>query len=137
MSAAAAMDHSAKRPPLDLEHHFSSVTMRRAPSMMKEYYKYFQIPGIGNLAGGMSFRPNLSASGFCILIFNSTPLLPGLFLFLSLYGGPVVVTPTPVTSATTRGGLAAHASLPHRIAGDAVIHAVIHALFDVLPAPTL
>ncbi|GJC93554.1 aromatic amino acid aminotransferase [Colletotrichum higginsianum] len=51
--SAAAMDHSSKRPPLNLEHHFSMVTQRRTPSKMKEYYKYFEIPGIGNLAGGL------------------------------------------------------------------------------------
>ncbi|KAK2002018.1 PLP-dependent transferase, partial [Colletotrichum falcatum] len=51
--SAAAIDHSAKRPPLNLEHHFSSVAKRLIPSKMKEYYKYFQIPGIGNLAGGL------------------------------------------------------------------------------------
>ncbi|TIC99742.1 Aromatic amino acid aminotransferase C56E4.03 [Colletotrichum higginsianum] len=51
--SAAAMDHSSKRPPLNLEHHFSTVTQRRTPSKMKEYYKYFEIPGIGNLAGGL------------------------------------------------------------------------------------
>ncbi|GJC81896.1 L-tyrosine:2-oxoglutarate aminotransferase atrD [Colletotrichum liriopes] len=51
--SAAAMDHSSKRPPLNLEHHYSAVTRRRLPSKMKEYYKYFEIPGIGNLAGGL------------------------------------------------------------------------------------
>ncbi|GKT84738.1 aromatic amino acid aminotransferase [Colletotrichum tofieldiae] len=54
--SAAAMDHSSKRPPLNLEHHFSAVTRRRLPSKMKEYYKYFEIPGIGNLAGGGEAR---------------------------------------------------------------------------------
>lgn len=41
-----------KKPPLNLEHHYSDVTKAREPSKMKEYYKYFQIPGIGQLAGG-------------------------------------------------------------------------------------
>ncbi|KAL0943765.1 aromatic amino acid aminotransferase [Colletotrichum truncatum] len=49
----AAMDSSSQRPPLNLEHHYSEVTKRRLPSKMKEYYKFFQIPGIGNLAGGL------------------------------------------------------------------------------------
>ncbi|KAF4838191.1 Aromatic amino acid aminotransferase [Colletotrichum tropicale] len=48
--SAAAMD---KKPPLNLEHHYSDVTKAREPSKMKEYYKYFQIPGIGQLAGGL------------------------------------------------------------------------------------
>jgi hypothetical protein len=39
-------------PPLDLSHHFSDVTRHRLASKMKEYYKFFMIPGIGNLAGG-------------------------------------------------------------------------------------
>jgi hypothetical protein len=38
--------------PLDLSHHFSRVTAARTESKVKEFYKYFQIPGIGNLAGG-------------------------------------------------------------------------------------
>ncbi|SPN97246.1 related to aromatic amino acid aminotransferase I [Cephalotrichum gorgonifer] len=39
--------------PKDLSHHFSEVTKNRHPSQIKEYYKFFQIPGMGNLAGGM------------------------------------------------------------------------------------
>jgi hypothetical protein len=41
-------------PPLDLTHHFSRVTKNRLPSKIKDFYKYFIIPGIGNLAGGES-----------------------------------------------------------------------------------
>jgi hypothetical protein len=41
-------------PPLDLSHHFSTVTKNRVASEIKQFYKYFSIPGIGNLAGGMS-----------------------------------------------------------------------------------
>ncbi|KAH8908664.1 aromatic amino acid aminotransferase [Coniochaeta sp. PMI_546] len=49
---------AGKKPqPLDLSHHFSETTKRRVPSKMKEYYKFFMIPGIGNLAGGL---PNVS-----------------------------------------------------------------------------
>ncbi|KAL4804927.1 pyridoxal phosphate-dependent transferase [Aspergillus unguis] len=40
-------------PPLDLSHHFSCTTKRRAPSAVKDFYKYFAIPGIANLTGGM------------------------------------------------------------------------------------
>lgn len=39
--------------PIDLSHHFSRVTKARKESSIKEFYKYFLIPGIGNLAGGM------------------------------------------------------------------------------------
>ncbi|KAI1076286.1 aromatic amino acid aminotransferase [Whalleya microplaca] len=44
---------TAKPPPKDMTHHFSDVTKARAPSKMKEFYKYFAIPGIGQLAGGL------------------------------------------------------------------------------------
>ena len=38
--------------PKDLSHHYSRPTKARNASNMKKFYKYFQIPGIGNLAGG-------------------------------------------------------------------------------------
>lgn len=41
------------KPPLDLSYHFSRVTAAREESKLKQFYKYFQIPGIGNLAGGL------------------------------------------------------------------------------------
>jgi hypothetical protein len=43
---------SEKPPPLDLSHHFSEVTKRRTASKIKQAYKFFQIPGILNVAGG-------------------------------------------------------------------------------------
>ncbi|KAL2760654.1 hypothetical protein ACRALDRAFT_1038399 [Sodiomyces alcalophilus JCM 7366] len=51
---------TAKPPPLDLSHHYSTITKLRQPSDLKKFYKFFQIPGIGNLAGGLpnpSFFP--------------------------------------------------------------------------------
>ncbi|KAI1647217.1 PLP-dependent transferase [Daldinia loculata] len=39
--------------PKDMSHHYSDVTKARAPSRMKEFYKYFLIPNIGQLAGGL------------------------------------------------------------------------------------
>ncbi|KAF7716409.1 Uncharacterized protein PECH_005300 [Penicillium ucsense] len=39
--------------PLDLSHHFSYAARNRAPSSIKEFYKYFAIPGIANFAGGL------------------------------------------------------------------------------------
>ncbi|PWY74785.1 aromatic amino acid aminotransferase [Aspergillus eucalypticola CBS 122712] len=51
------MVYSTLSPPLDLSHHFSSVTKRREASETKSLYKYFFIPGIANLAGGL---PNAS-----------------------------------------------------------------------------
>jgi site-specific recombinase XerD len=47
---AAIMEKPA---PKDLSYHYSRVTKNRAASKMKQFYKYFSIPGIGNLAGGM------------------------------------------------------------------------------------
>lgn len=46
--------------PLDFTHYLSEVTKRRQASSMKKYYRFFQIPGIKNLAGGSSFFSNLS-----------------------------------------------------------------------------
>lgn len=40
----------------DLSHHLSEVTKRRLPSTVKDYYRFFQIPGIGNFAGGTLSR---------------------------------------------------------------------------------
>lgn len=39
--------------PKDLSHHLSRVTKARQPSAIKQFYKYFKIPGIGQLAGGL------------------------------------------------------------------------------------
>lgn len=41
-----------KPKPKDFSHYYSVTTAHRVPSAMKAYYKFFQIPGIGNLAGG-------------------------------------------------------------------------------------
>ncbi|BDD61347.1 hypothetical protein MPDQ_002173 [Monascus purpureus] len=40
-------------PPRDLSHHFSYVTKNRQASSVKGFYKYYAIPGIHNLAGGL------------------------------------------------------------------------------------
>ncbi|KFZ00605.1 hypothetical protein V501_10627 [Pseudogymnoascus sp. VKM F-4519 (FW-2642)] len=53
----AASPASEQKPPLDLSHHYSRVTKARQESNIKAFYKYFAIPGIGNLAGGL---PNAS-----------------------------------------------------------------------------
>ncbi|EXJ76156.1 uncharacterized protein A1O5_00664 [Cladophialophora psammophila CBS 110553] len=45
---------SDKPAPKDMSHLYSRVTKQRVASKMKAFYKYFSIPGIGNLAGGMS-----------------------------------------------------------------------------------
>ena len=52
---ASSTGSAEKRPaPIDLSHHYSRVTKNRNASAVKDFYKYFTIPGIGNLAGGMS-----------------------------------------------------------------------------------
>ena len=40
------------REPIDLSHRYSRTVVNRKASRVKDFYKYFQIPGIGNLAGG-------------------------------------------------------------------------------------
>ena len=40
--------------PIDLSHHYSKTTKNRNASSVKDFYKYFSIPNIGNLAGGTS-----------------------------------------------------------------------------------
>ena len=46
------LDQVALQPPVDISHHFSITAKNRKPSRVKDFYKYFSIPGIGNLAGG-------------------------------------------------------------------------------------
>jgi hypothetical protein len=48
-------DEEARKPePLDFSHYYSVTAAHRSPSSLKQYYKFFQIPGIGQLAGGRS-----------------------------------------------------------------------------------
>lgn len=47
-----AKQDTGPKPPLDLSYHFSRQTVARKESSIKRFYQYFQIPGIGNLAGG-------------------------------------------------------------------------------------
>ncbi|KAF4556589.1 Aminotransferase class I and II-like protein 8 [Elsinoe fawcettii] len=50
-------DMTDKRdPPQDLSHHLSRNAKAREASAVKQFYKYFQIPGIGQLAGGLPNR---------------------------------------------------------------------------------
>ncbi|KAI5862770.1 aromatic amino acid aminotransferase [Durotheca rogersii] len=53
MSGTNSAADPAKPAPKDMSHHFSDVTKARVPSKMKEFYKFFQIPNIGQLAGGL------------------------------------------------------------------------------------
>lgn len=51
-AAAGSAAMASKPKPKDFSHYYSVTTAHRVPSAMKAYYKFFQIPGIGNLAGG-------------------------------------------------------------------------------------
>jgi len=55
-SVEVGSSEMAKPRPLDLTHHYSETTKHRLPSQIKQYYKFFQIPGVGNLAGGTRSR---------------------------------------------------------------------------------
>lgn len=46
---------SSQPDPIDLSHHLSKTTKNRNASKIKAFYKYFQIPGIGQLAGGLPY----------------------------------------------------------------------------------
>lgn len=69
-----ALGTEEAKAPLDLSHYYSRVTKNRIESRMKEFYKYFMIPGIGNLAGGL---PN--ASYFPYDTLEATVALPDRF----------------------------------------------------------
>jgi len=47
--------------PLDLSHHLSRTAKAREASAIKRFYKFFQIPGIGNLAGGKEIPCTMSS----------------------------------------------------------------------------
>lgn len=50
--APITMTEATAPPPLDLSHHLSYATKNKKPSSVKDFYKYFTIPGIANLTGG-------------------------------------------------------------------------------------
>ncbi|KAM5342565.1 hypothetical protein ACJ41O_013531 [Fusarium nematophilum] len=52
-AALAAATLKALPHPKDLSHHWSTVTKNRAPSRIKAFYRFIQIPGISNFSGGM------------------------------------------------------------------------------------
>ena len=82
--------------PIDLSHLYSNVTKSRETSRVKDFYKYFSIPGIGNLAGGLpnnNYFPFDTLEGATALPqrFTPTPNKP-------------VDPPTDVLSTTTLSG---------------------------------
>ncbi|KAF4987012.1 hypothetical protein FGRMN_10579 [Fusarium graminum] len=52
-AAEAVATHKALSPPKDISHLFSVVTRNHKPSAVKAFYRFMQIPGISNFAGGM------------------------------------------------------------------------------------
>ena len=78
----ASAPKSDMRPePVDLSHHYSKTTKNRIRSNIKDFYKYFSIPGIGNLAGGLpnnNYFPfdTLEASAALPARFTPTPNKP-------------------------------------------------------------
>ncbi|KAF2496786.1 aromatic amino acid aminotransferas-like protein [Lophium mytilinum] len=67
--------------PVDLTHHLSRSTKAREASSVKSFYKYFAIPGIGQLAGGLpnaSYFPydTLEAKAALPNRFKPTPIKP-------------------------------------------------------------
>lgn len=51
---AAHPSETAEQPaPIDISHHYSKTTKERKISGVKDFYKYFRIPGVANLAGGL------------------------------------------------------------------------------------
>ncbi|KAI0490904.1 pyridoxal phosphate-dependent transferase [Xylaria cf. heliscus] len=53
MADVADVVDSAAPAPKDMSHHYSDLTKARKPTAVKSLYKFFSIPGIGNLAGGL------------------------------------------------------------------------------------
>ncbi|KAF2467858.1 PLP-dependent transferase [Lindgomyces ingoldianus] len=53
MAYEGSLDPASFPSPVDLSHHLSRSTVAREASSVKKFYKYFAIPGIGQLAGGL------------------------------------------------------------------------------------
>ncbi|KAK0720065.1 pyridoxal phosphate-dependent transferase [Lasiosphaeris hirsuta] len=87
--------------PLDLSHHLSEVTKRRIPSKIKQVYELFQIPGIGNLAGGL---PNVRFFPFDTL--EAQTASPERWTPSPNYPGE------PATPAPSEPDVAAHIAVP-------------------------
>lgn len=71
--AGGLSDDDDKPLPLDFTHHYSDTTKSRNASKIKAIYKFFQIPGILNIAGGMYSIMSLLV---IIVILNCTARSP-------------------------------------------------------------
>ncbi|KAH8664104.1 aromatic amino acid aminotransferase [Xylariales sp. PMI_506] len=103
----------AEKPlPKDLSHHFSDVAKAQVPSKIKEFYKFFQIPGITQFAGGL---PNMRYFPFDTLEAQTarpdrwapSPNNP------SVDSLPSLLTSTSLTSSGPSA--ASHITVPHHL----------------------
>ncbi|KAI0019652.1 aromatic amino acid aminotransferase [Xylariomycetidae sp. FL0641] len=105
----------AKPRPKDMSHHYSDVTKARVPSQMKQYYKYFMIPGIGNLAGGLpnaGFFPfdTLEAQTAKPARWTPSPNRPGADAAESLFSQLAAAS---LSSSSSDAHTASHLVVPH------------------------
>lgn len=98
------MDTDKRPAPVDLSHHYSKTTKNRTASDIKDFYKYFSIPGIGNLAGGL---PNNNHFPFDTL--EASAALPGRW------------TPTPNKPVDPPSDKLAAATLSDGVAASRVV----------------
>ncbi|KAF8856758.1 hypothetical protein BDZ45DRAFT_691471 [Acephala macrosclerotiorum] len=58
--SSQSTEGSGRRPNTqDISHHFSKASKKRAPNVLKEYYKFLRIPKMGNPAGGPRLKLSL------------------------------------------------------------------------------
>ncbi|ETN43992.1 uncharacterized protein HMPREF1541_10857 [Cyphellophora europaea CBS 101466] len=89
--------------PHDLSHFFSRTTQRRVPSQVKRFYKYFSIPGIQNLAGGLP-----APSYFPYDTLEASVALPGRFK-----PTPTKPVDPPTATSSSKSPEAARVLVPH------------------------
>lgn len=102
--AAATLNTDSRPEPVDLSHLYSKVTTNRTTSNVKDFYKYFGIPGIGNLAGGL---PNNNYFPFDTL--EAAAALPQRFI------------PTPNNPVDSPSDLLSKATLTHGMSTSRVV----------------
>lgn len=121
---AGPVDMADKPKPKDFSHYYSVTTTHRVPSKMKEYYKFFRIPGVGNLAGGL---PNLRFFPFDTLEaqtakperWTPSPNNPSAAADVDL--ASLSINNISSSSSSSRGSdptAASHITVPKAMAGD-------------------
>ncbi|TGZ77018.1 PLP-dependent transferase, partial [Ascodesmis nigricans] len=89
-TSSTASSDSSPRAPVNLSRHYNRTTLARKGNPMKSFYKYFTIPGITNLAGGLPY-----SGYFPFDTLESDAASANRFL-QSLHNAP---TPTPAASS--------------------------------------